>query len=158
MNLFSESIIEEAALHWLKNSGWAITTGVKVAPGELFAERIDYGQVVLDKRLGEALARLNPELPGEALEDAFRKLIRPEGADLAARNRAVHRLLVDGVTVEYRTADGDIRGAQARVIDYDIVEANDWLAVNQFTVIEIGYCSICKRPAFGRTGIEERGG
>jgi type I restriction enzyme R subunit len=48
----------------------------------------------------------------------------------------MHRLLVDGVTVEYRTADGEIRGAQAKVIDFDRVETNDWLAVNQFSVVE----------------------
>ena len=74
--------------------------------------------------------------PPTALDDAFRKLTRPEGAELSARNRAVHRLLVDGVTVEYRTPDGEIRGAQARVLDFDNTDANDWLAVNQFTVAE----------------------
>ena len=56
--------------------------------------------------------------------------------DLGLRNRALHRLLVDGVTVEYRTADGEIRGAQVRVLDFDNIDANDWLAVNQFTVAE----------------------
>jgi type I restriction enzyme, R subunit len=91
---------------------------------------------VLARRLRDALARLNPLLPSEALEDAFRKLTRLEGAELVARNRAMHRLLVDGVTVEYRTAGGDIRGAQVRVIDFDDVEANDWLAVSQLSIIE----------------------
>ena len=70
------------------------------------------------------------------MNDAFRKLIRPEGATLEARNRAFHRMLVEGVTVEYRAADGAIRGAQARAIDFDDWQANDWLAVNQFTVVE----------------------
>jgi type I restriction enzyme R subunit len=92
--------------------------------------------VILETRLRDALARLNPELPAEALDDAFRKLTRAEGADLVARNRRLHRLLVDGVTVEYRTRDGDIRGAQPRVIDFDRVDGNDWLAVNQFAVVE----------------------
>ena len=78
----------------------------------------------------------DPALPAEALDDAFRKLTRPEGAELVARSRALHRLLVDGVTVEYRTAEGEIRGAQARVIDFDTPSANDWLAVNQFSVTE----------------------
>ena len=100
------------------------------------AERRDYGEVALAQRLRDALARLNPTLPVEALADAFRKLTRPEGAELVARNRALHRLLVDGVTVEYRTAEGEIRGAQARVIDFDQPSANDWLAVNQFSVTE----------------------
>jgi type I restriction enzyme, R subunit len=88
------------------------------------------------QRLQDALARLNPTRPAEALDDAFRKLTRPEGPTLEARNRAIHRLLVDGVTVEHRTADGAIRGAQARVLDFDDVDNNDWLVVNQFTVSE----------------------
>ncbi len=133
---FTESIVEQAALGWLGSAGWAVKNGAGIAPGEPAAERDEYGQVVLARRLRDALARLNPALPAEALEDAFRKLTRPEGAEVIARNRWVHRLLVDGVTVEYRTACGDIRGAQARVIDFDDVEANDWLAVNQFTVTE----------------------
>ncbi|NOT32737.1 MAG: type I restriction endonuclease subunit R [Candidatus Eisenbacteria bacterium] len=133
---FSESVVEQAALAWLESSGWSVRNGADIAPGESAAERDDYGQVVLAQRLRDALARLNPQLPADALDDAFRKLTRPDGAELVARSRALHRLLVDGVTVEYRTAEGEIRGAQARVIDFDKPSANDWLAVNQFSVTE----------------------
>ncbi|MCG3201554.1 MAG: hypothetical protein NFCOHLIN_01424 [Gammaproteobacteria bacterium] len=132
----TESVVEEAALAWLEAIGWHIAHGPDIAPDMPAAERRDYGEVVLAQRLRDALARLNPGLPAEALEDAFRKLTRPEGADLIQRNRALHRLLVDGVTVEYRDAEGAIRGAQARVIDFDDPASNDWLAVNQFTVVE----------------------
>ena len=100
------------------------------------SERSDYGQVVLERRLRDALGELNPGLPAEALDDAFRKLTRPEGATLEARNRAFHRMLVDGVTVEHRTDGGAMRGAQARVVDFDDPGTNDWLAVNQLTVTE----------------------
>jgi type I restriction enzyme R subunit len=136
MTAFTESVIEQAALSWLKGLGWRVTHALETAPGEAGAERADYAQVVLEARLRNALARLNPVLPPEALEDAFRRLKRPEGAELLARNRAVHRLLVEGVTVEYRSPDGEIRGAQARVLDFDDPQNNDWLAVNQFTVTE----------------------
>ncbi|HXK42952.1 MAG TPA: type I restriction endonuclease subunit R [Anaerolineae bacterium] len=148
MARLTESDIESATLTWLEAVGWQVKHGAEIAPGELFAERADYGEVVLAQRLRDALARLNPDLPAEALEDAFRKVARPDlpaapaaaaqagGADLILRNRALHRLLVDGVTVEYRAADGAIRGAQARVLDFDAPAANDWLAVNQFTVVE----------------------
>jgi type I restriction enzyme R subunit len=132
----TESEIEAAALAWLGSLGWALKHGPEIAPGEPLAERGDYGEAVLEQRLRDALARLNPDLPAEALEDAFRKLTRPEGATLEQRNRAVHRMLVDGVTVEYRRSDGSIAGAQARVVDFDDPENNDWLAVNQFTVAE----------------------
>jgi type I restriction enzyme R subunit len=133
---FAESIVEEAALAWLEGSGWSVRHGADIAPGEPGAERGDYGQVILEQRLRDALARLNPDLPAAALEDACRKLTRAEGAELVSRNRAMHRLLVDGVTVEYRTAEGEIRGAQARIVDFENAEANDWLAINQFTVAE----------------------
>ncbi|MFO1307292.1 MAG: type I restriction endonuclease subunit R [Burkholderiales bacterium] len=136
MARFSESVVEEAALAWLESAGWQVRNGVEIAPGEPAAERHDYGQVVLAQRSRDALARLNPALPAEALDDAFRKLTRLEGADLIIRNRTLHRLLVDGVTVEYRDAEGSIRGAQAQVIDFDDPTGNDWLAVNQFSVVE----------------------
>ena len=132
----TESIIEQATLAWLERLGWMVKHGPEIAPGELAAERSDHGQVMLAQRLQDALAQLNPTLPAEALADAFRKLTRPEGPTLEARNRAFHRLLVDGVTVEYRTGDRSIRGAQVRVLDFDDVDNNDWLTVNQFTISE----------------------
>ena len=136
MTAFTESVVEQAALAWLESAGWQVRNGAEIAPGEPAAERDDYGQVVLAQRLRDALARLNPTLPTEALDDAFRKLTRPEGADLIVGNRALHRLMVDGVTVEYRDADGSLRGAQVRAIDFDGPAGNDWLAVNQFSVVE----------------------
>ena len=132
----TEAIIEEIALDWLKTFGWTIAHGPDIAPGSATEERTDYGQVILEQRLRDALARLNPSVPADALDDAFRKLTLPVGATLEARNRAFHRMLVDGVTVEYRANDGSIRGMQAQVINFDDVGANDWLAVNQFTVTE----------------------
>ena len=102
------------------------------------AERSDpgYRDVVLEGRLRGALAKLNPGLPPGALEDAFRKVMRADAPSLVERNRLVHRLLVNGVTVEYRRKDGSIAGAQARLIDFDLPDNNDWAAVNQFTVCE----------------------
>ncbi len=132
----TESVIEQAALAWLESLGWTVKHGPDIAPEELAAERKDFSQVVLEQRLQDALTRFNPQLPAEAIKDAFRKLMRVEGAALEVRNRALHRLFVDGVTVEYRAPDGGIRGAQAHVIDFDAHENNDWLAVNQFSVSE----------------------
>ena len=136
MAAFGESMVEQAALAWQEAIGWRIARGPDIAPDMPAAERRDYGEVVLAQRLRDALARLNPALPAEAIDDAFRKLTRPEGADLIQRNRALHRMLVNGVTVEYRTRDGEVRGAQVRVIDFDKPTGNDWLAVNQFSVTE----------------------
>lgn len=136
MSAFTESVVEEAALAWLEAIGWQVAYGPDIAPDMLTAERNDYAEVILSQRLRDVLARLNPELPAEALEDAFRKLTRSGGPTIETRNRALHRLLVDGVTVEYRRPDGSIAGAQAQVIDFGDPDNNDWLAVNQFTVSE----------------------
>ena len=134
--LLSENVVEQAALAWLESLGWTIAYGPDIAPETLAAERADYGQVILEQRLRDALAQQNADLPAEVLEDAFRKLNRPEGTLLETRNRAFHRMLLEGVTVEYRTDNDAIRGAQVRVIDFDVPDNNDWLAVNQFTVVE----------------------
>ena len=136
MTTLTEADVEQAALDWLATLGWQVAHGPDIAPDTPAAERNDYGQVVLESRLRGALASLNPSLPAAALDDAFRKLTSPEGATLEARNRSFHRMLVNGVTVEYRTNDGAIRGEQAQVIDFDNPDHNDWLAVNQFTVTE----------------------
>jgi type I restriction enzyme R subunit len=133
---FTESIVEEAALAWLEGIGFSIAHGPEIAPDAPLAERTAFKQIVLEERLRIALVQLNPSLPAEALEDAFRKLTRPEGPTLEARNRAFHRMLVDGVPVEYRRSDGSIAGAQAHVFDFADPENNDWLAVNQFSVAE----------------------
>lgn len=132
---FTESVVEQAALAWLEASGWQIAHGPDIAPDGLAPERTDYADPLLGRRLRDALARLNPSIPAEALDEAYRKLLNPEGADLVMRNRAFHQMLVDGVAIEYRT-DGGIRGDIVRVIDFDNPDANEWLAVNQFTVAE----------------------
>ena len=133
---FTENEVEAAALAWLESLGWAVAHGPDIAPDALAAERSDYGQVMLEQRVRASLAQLNPDLPTTALEDAFRRLTRPEGPTLEALNRAFHRMAVDGVTVEYRDDNGAVHGAQARVIDFDDPANNDWLAVNQFTAVE----------------------
>lgn len=133
---FAESEVEEAALAWFESLGYTVQFGPEMAPGELFAERGSYEDVILERRLTDAIARLNPHLPHEAHEEALRKVLRPETPSLVSNNRAFHRMLVDGVNVEYRRPDGSIAGDQARLLDFDNPDEDDWLAVNQYTVVE----------------------
>ena len=135
----TEADVEQVALGWLRTLGWGVAHGSEIAPDGPSAERDDFGQVVLEYRLRDALAALYPSVPTSALDDAYRKLTRPEGSTLEARNRAFHRMLVNGVTMEYREAEGRVRGDQIRVIDFDDCPNNDWLAVNQFAVTEDRY-------------------
>lgn len=132
----NESIVEDAALAWFGELGYAIAHGPELAPGEAAAERDSFAEVVLLGRLRAAIRRLNPAIPEEAREDALRKLRRLGTPSLTQTNRAFHRLLRDGVPVEYPRPDGSIAGDHVRLVDFELVGANDWLAVNQFTVIE----------------------
>ena len=133
---FTESVVEQATLSWFEELGYAVAHGPSIAPGEPEAERNSFGDVVLVGRLRDAIDRLNPDIPAEAREEAFRKVLRPESPSLVGNNRAFHSMLRDGVEVEYRSDDGTIRGDRARLVDFDRPARNDWLVVNQFAVIE----------------------
>src|SRR5579883_1743973 len=133
--VFTESTVEDAALEIFGTLGYTIVHGPTIAPGEMFAERASYCDVVLLKRLREALARINPEIPPDALDEAVRKLLRTESPSLVENNRRFHTFLTDGVPVEYRRADRIIHD-NARLFDCDTPANNDWVAVNQFTIEE----------------------
>ena len=136
MTTITEADVEQAALDWLSALGWQVAHGPDIAPDTPGAERSDYGQVVLERRLRDSLAELNPSLPHRRWTTPSASSPAPKVQRLEARNRAFHRMLVDGVTVEHRDGEGRIRGAQAQVVDFDNPANNDWLAVNQFTVTE----------------------
>ena len=136
MSQINESIVEDAALSWFGELGYAIGHGPHMAPGEPAAERDSFADVVLVGRLRDAIWRLNPDMPDEAREDALRKVLRVGTPSPTQTNRNFHAMLRDGVPVEYRRADGSIAGDHVRLVDFDDAKNNDWLVVNQFTVIE----------------------
>lgn len=130
---------EEIALSWFADLGYEVRHVEEIAPGEPAAERDACDQVVLLVRLPDAVQRLNPEIPTEARDEAIRKVLHPESPSLAGNNRKFHAMLRDGVEVEYRRRDESIAGDRVRLIDYDDPDNNDWLVVNQFTVVEAGH-------------------
>ncbi len=136
MTGITESEVEDAALEWLAGLGYAVLHGPDIGPEGRAPERGSYDQVLLTARLRQALARLNPHLPGEALEDVLRKVRQTVTPTLIEENRRLHSYLIEGVPVEVARDDGSIGGDAARLIDFDRADANNWLAVNQFTVIE----------------------
>ena len=133
---FSESTVEDAALAGFDELGYSVLHGPEILPGELATERTSFKEVILPARFKAALRKLNPGLPAEALDEAFRKVTVPEHPSLISNNRAFHRMLVEGVPVECKRKDDSIGTEIVRLIDFTDPEANDWLAVNQFTVIE----------------------
>ncbi len=130
-----ESTVEDAALGWFEELGYVVLHGPDIGPEEPAAEREAWDQVVLVGRLREAVARLNPDIPESAREDAIRRVLRTETPHLVENNRRFHLMLVNGVEVEY-AAEGRTKADVVRLIDFDDPANNDWLALNQFTVIE----------------------
>ena len=134
MSGFAESHVEEAALEWFGELGYEVRGGPDISPGGVSPERTSYTDVVLAGRLKSAVGRLNPLVPASAQEEAVRKLLRRESPLLVEENKAFHQMLVDGVEVEYADREGRIIGTLVRTVDWDHVESNDFLVVNQFTV------------------------
>ena len=132
-----ESEIEKMAIEELVKLGYAYLSGPDIAPDALFAERNSYSEVLLKKRLTDAVVRLNPNLSYDVVLEAVNKVSRISSSNLVADNEAFHKMLVDGVPVEYRK-NGDIVGDYVKLVDFseDGVDNNEFLVVNQFTVIE----------------------
>lgn len=135
MSTLAESTVEGAALFWFADLGYAVLHGPDIAPGELLAERTSHSDVMLVNRLRSALERINPKISDEAREEAIRKVLRSEHPSLVDNNHRSHRFLFDGVPVEYR-AGGRTIYDQVWLIDFSRPDKNDWLVVNQFTVVE----------------------
>ena len=136
MARITESEVENAALEWFAGLGYAVVHGPDIGPEGPTPERGSYDEVLLAGRLRKALTCLNPHLPAETLEEVLRKVQQTETPSRIEENRRLHRSLIEGVPVEIAREDGSIGGDVARLIDFDNVDANDWLAVKQFTVIE----------------------
>lgn len=134
--ILAESEIEEVVLEILKEIGYSTAFGPEIAVDGTAPERNSYSEIILTGRIRNAIDSFNSEIPKEAKEEAFRKLLRSESHLLVQNNKVFHKMLVDGVSVEYKRKDGSIAGDRVRLFDFQHPENNEFLAVNQFTVIE----------------------
>lgn len=139
MAFLREEHIEEAGIETLKSLGWLYLRGQDIAPDGPAPQRPSYSDAVLIPRLERWVAQINPSLPLEAIEAALRKLLTTETPSLIEENRRVHRYLIDGIDVDYRLPDGRVTGGKVWLLDFDDIDANDWLVVSQFTLIEGRY-------------------
>jgi type I restriction enzyme R subunit len=144
---YTESDIEQATLEWFGELGYSIEFGPDISPqpdnstqGVISnpLERETFEDVVLIGRLKNAIQKINPAIPEIAREEALRKVLRVAhvSSNLIENNKIFYSLLRDGVEVEYRREDGSIAGNRVRLVDYQNKDSNDWLVVNQFTIIE----------------------
>lgn len=148
MTKYTETDLELATLEWLEGMGYSVVYGPDISPefgdAEFAAdnsetqERQSYGDVVLEGRLRVAIEKLNPDIPQDAKEEAFKKVVQVAHAtpSLIINNKIFHSYFRDGVDVEFMRSDGSVAGDKVRLVEYGDVESNDFLAVNQYTIIE----------------------
>jgi type I restriction enzyme, R subunit len=130
----NESHVEEEMLGWFEDLGYEVVAGPELAPDGSRPERKSYKHVLLEERLRDALHRLNPELPAAAIADAVDVMQGMGTPGLLGGNREFQRRLTTGVQV-YWQQDGETKGGRVRLADFTDPAKNDWLVVNQFTVI-----------------------
>jgi type I restriction enzyme R subunit len=133
--IMTESEVEEACLGMLRDLGYDILYGPDISEGGPAEER-KYSEVVLTKRLREALLRINKSFPKDAIDEAIKKVLRTESQNHVVNNQDFHRLVVNGIPVQYKRPDGSIKDELVWLFDFHDVKNNEFSAVNQFTVIE----------------------
>ena len=133
-SIITESELEEHALDILRDIGYKIINGYDISPDGKTPERKNYREVVLIERLKRAVERLNPEIPETAREEAIKKVLRVSVPNQIIDNQQFHKLLTEGVPVEFRKKER-VAGDSVKLVDFDNPEKNEFLAINQFTII-----------------------
>ena len=136
MRAFNENIVEMAALEYFKELGYGTLHGPDTGPGEFGAERHGYGDIFLWGRLREAIRRINPGTSLALVDEAIKRVGRAESQSLIDENFRLHQLITEGVPVEHRDTDGALRTTRLWLVDFENPDNNDWVVVNQFTIIE----------------------
>jgi len=137
MKSITEENIETFAIKQLQSLGWEYVHGLAIAPGAEQQERESFEQIILIERLRKAVAALNPHIPETAREQAIQKILRIYSPDLLHNNETFHEYLVEGIKIPYQQ-DGFERSHEIKLVDFENVSANQFLVVNQYTIIENG--------------------
>ncbi|MFV0174358.1 type I restriction endonuclease subunit R [Empedobacter falsenii] len=138
----TENEIEQLAIALLEHQGYTYINGVQLAPDAAYMERTSFEEVVLKQRLENAVRRINSTIPLDAQQDAVKQILRIASPDVLSNNETFHRLLTEGIPVTKRV-DGQERGDRVFLIDFENPLHNEFLVVNQFTIVENG---VNKRP------------
>jgi len=133
---FSEGLVEEVVVSTLQDLGYTYQPGAVISPDGSAPTRLAYVDVLLSDILTAAVDRLNPLIPADARRQAMRQLSITETPSLVEENRRMHRLITEGVDVEFSIGDGEVKGDKVWLVDFEQPENNDFLVTNQFTVAE----------------------
>ncbi len=131
--MITEDQLEQLCLEWFRDNGYEYAYGPDISPDGDRPERVDYLQVVLVDRLTSALHKINPHIPIETIEEAALTITKPESPVLIHNNRAFHKMLLEGVPVEYSEGNENVTD-HVQLMDFNNIHNNQFLVVNQFTV------------------------
>ena len=137
-NNFCESHLEEATLEWFDELDYEVVFAPDIAPEGEYAERADYSDVILSERLKDALSRINPKMPIDAIEEAYRKITIPQSPSLLMNNKAFQKMITDGIDVQVKQKDASYKTEKVYVFDFEETLNNDFMIANQFTIVEHG--------------------
>ncbi|CEG86307.1 type I restriction endonuclease subunit R [Propionibacterium freudenreichii] len=138
MSAFNENTVELAALEYFAELGYRTLHGPDIAPGEPGAQRDSFEEVFLWGRLRDAIRRINPGSSPALVDEAIKRMRRAESQSPIDENYRLHQLITGGVPVEHRDVDGALRTTRLWLVDFEQPENNDWVAINQFTIVENG--------------------
>ena len=138
MSNFNENVVEQAALEYFAELGYRRLHGPDIAPGEPGTERSSYEDVILWGRLRAALTRINPGTDATLIDEAVKTIQRADSQSPIDENARLHQLITEDVPVEHRGDDGQLRTTSLGLVDFEEPSNNDWVAVNQFSIVENG--------------------
>ena len=137
MNNFYEDNLEKAVIEIFENDlGYEYKSGLDIAPDGFESSREDFYEVILHTKLFDSLVKINPTIPKDNIEEVYKQIIHPNSPMMAENNKIFHKYLTDGIDVVYKDEDGNDKGDKVYLFDFEEEENNDFLVVNQFTIVE----------------------
>ncbi len=133
MSLITEEQVELQSIEWFKELGYEYKDGYEIAPEGANPERDDFRQVILEERLRSALIRINPDIPSQIINNSMPEIINPDISSLLSCNREMHKLVTKGLKVSFNQNNEEIVN-RLKLIDFENIDNNDWLVVNQFEI------------------------
>ena len=138
MSNFNENHLEQAVMEWFQDLGYQTLYGPDISPGGSFAERESFGDVVLYSRLHSALKRINRQYSERIIDELVKKITRQQSLSISQNNAAFQKIITDGIDVEVRQKGGGVKTEKAYIFDLSDIENNEFLVINQYTIIENG--------------------
>ena len=133
MSLITEEQVELQSIEWFKELGYQYKDGYEIAPEGINPERDNFRQVILEERLRSALIRINPDIPNQTIQNSIPQILNPNIPGLLNCNREMHKWMTKGLKVTFMEDNQEV-GRQLKLIDYENLDNNDWLVVNQFEI------------------------